>query len=161
MKALTGLMVVGTMMVAGSAMAQTTTATGTGTVAVGVAGRCLLDAPFAIAFGSYDVFTNETADLDAADSVTYRCTKGVTTHKVFLSANSGTMSNGTDTLAFNLYSDSGRATAFPTTSATGVVGTGTLGVQGGLTVPVYGRVPMNQDVSSGSYTGDVTVTVQW
>jgi spore coat protein U-like protein len=151
------------MLVATSVSAQTDT--GDGTVEAVVSGICMLDTPFSIDFGTYDVFSE--TDKDASGSIAYRCTKGVTTHKVHVAASPRAMAHDnteiSETLSFGLYSDTGRSAAFPTTFATGIAGTGTAGVgaSGGYTVPIYGRIPAGEDVPAGAYSATVVVTVQW
>jgi spore coat protein U-like protein len=157
------IVAVSMMMFATVAMAQAGSVDGNGTVEATVAGRCVLDAPFAIDFGEYDVFTNETVDLDADGSVEYRCTQGVDTHKVYVATNFGAMdrAGGGGTLDFALYSDTGRTSLFPTTFGTGLDGAGAGGVTGGYIIEIFGRVPMNQDVPAGDYSATVVVSVDW
>lgn len=161
--------VVVTTMVAGSASAQVVpgTATGSGTVQAAVAGRCVIDTPFAITVANsgvnYDVFA--LTDATGIGNIAYRCTKGVATNKIYLGANSGNMQGPqpaiTDNLAFTLYSDLAMTTSFPTTFAGGVAGTGSAGVLTGFTVPVYAKAIMKQDVTAGNYLATVVINLQW
>jgi spore coat protein U-like protein len=66
------------------------------------------------------------------------------------------MSNGTDVLKYDLYSDSGRTTVWGNTAGTGKTHTGT-GSSTDLTV--YGTLPHGQNKSVGSYSDTVLATV--
>jgi spore coat protein U-like protein len=74
------------------------------------------------------------------------------------------MSNGTDSLQYELYSDSAGGTVWPN-SGTNLVGFGPFGSiasQGtGLSHTVYGRIFQAQDVSVGSYSDTITATVNF
>lgn len=162
--------VVVTTMVAGSASAQVVpgTDTASGTVQAAVTGRCVIGTPFAITVendgaGNYDVFA--ATDATGNDTIAYRCTKGVSTNKIYLGANSGAMKgpqpSTSDNLNFTLYSDVAMATSFPTTFAGGIVGAGSAGVLAGFTVPVYAKAIKNQDVTAGTYLATVVVNLEW
>ena len=134
-----------------------------------------------VAFGSYDPTSN--TPVTGNGSVTINCTyttlgdwfNGFTVTSS-LTTGSGRYANRTlktssDALNYNLYLDPGFATVF----GNGTAGTGTSAVcypgffsgcsgasgQDGqaFTIPVYGRLPGGQDVSSGKYIDTITVTI--
>jgi spore coat protein U-like protein len=112
--------------------------------------------------------------MDVNSTLTVRCTKN-TAYTVALNAGSTTggslaqrlMSNGTDTLQYNLYTSAARSTVWGdgTSSSATVPGTGAgLGVANAVTHTVYGRLvdsAANQAVSAGSYADTITVTVTY
>ena len=124
-------------------------------------------------FGTYDIFT--TAPLTSTMTFTVNCGKGyrgngyLGTGYVFITFSTGssgtytnrTMSNGTDKLDYNLYA----STAYTTVVGNGsnnttyyYAGCGSCkGFSG--TATVYGRLPAQQNVSTGTYTDVVTVTM--
>jgi len=120
-----------------------------------------------VSFGSYDVFS--PSPTDASGTITFTCnTNERVTVSIGQSPNSGgfhprkmRLSGGTDQLDYNLYTDA---------ACTSVWGDGTSGtdtitrrVQKNQpnTLTVYGRIHPRQDVSWGSYTETLTVTITW
>jgi spore coat protein U-like protein len=108
-----------------------------------------------LAFGIYQAA--QATVLDASFNVLYACDSGTVHPNYNFSAglsgnvNARTMSNGTDKLQYQLYSDSAR---------TQVLTAGTeFGNRPGRTVTYYGRIAANQDVSPGAYSDSVTLTV--
>jgi spore coat protein U-like protein len=107
--------------------------------------------------------------LDATSTLTVVCTN-TTPFTVALNAgvNAGgasnfgarTMKSGSNTLGYQLYSDSGRSTVWGdgTASSSTSAGTGTGSAQ---TLTLYGRLPALASVVPGSYTDTVTVTVSY
>jgi spore coat protein U-like protein len=165
------------MVLAGAAAAATAadtavaaTATTTFAVTATVNANCLVAAN-ALDFSTY-VPGNGNVDVNSTLSV--RCTKN-TAYTVALNAGStsgGTLSqrlmgNGTDTLQYNLYTSAARTTVWGdgTSSTAAVPGTGAgLGAGNAVTHTVYGRLvdsAANQDVSAGSYSDTITVTVTY
>jgi spore coat protein U-like protein len=108
-----------------------------------------------IAFGNYDP-TDSTA-LDASGSFGFRCTKG-TTYRLYITG-TRTMTSGTNNLTFELYSDAGRTTLYPSASggATPVVS----GNNNEVTSTIYGRVSALQDAAAASYTAPLVATVEY
>jgi spore coat protein U-like protein len=144
------------------------TATSNLSVTATVAANCTIDASGTVAFGTYDpIVANAAADLDNTGSIDTVCTNG-STPKITLGqgANADTgstadiplrrMTDGTNFLSYQLYSESTRTTIWGDTAATGLQVTGT-----GATVntPVYGRVTQGQNVPAGSYTDTVVATI--
>ena len=109
---------------------------------------------------------------DATGSMTIACTNGGTPTSVSFStgANSGSscdtasggadasnrcLSDGTDFLAYNIYTSSPRTTKF------GLTGTSTTSETSTGAFTIYGRVPAGQAVETGSYTDTLVATVNY
>lgn len=111
-----------------------------------------------LSFGEYDVFSTLAADITGALSVS--CDAD-TPFQVALGAGSGTfttrqMHNGPNVLIYNLYTDPTRLSIW----GDGSPGTSLLSTSGtGATYTVYGRIPARQNVSAGSYSDTITVTL--
>ena len=137
------------------------------TVTATVAANCTISSS-GLAFGAYDpVSTNAASPLDGSGAVSVTCTSGsVGDITLGQGANADTgstdaaplrrMSDGTDHLAYFLYSDSGRTTVWGNTAETDVAHTGT-GTSTDITV--YGQVTAGQNVPAASYTDTVVATV--
>jgi spore coat protein U-like protein len=160
-------LIAGTMVAAGGANAATTTTTFPVTATVN--SNCLVSAT-AMAFTPY---TQTVAAVDQTSAISVRCSSG-TTFNVGLNAGATTgatvttraMLNGTNQLAYSLFSNAGRTTNWGSTIGTDTMtGTGAGFAAGNVqTLTVYGRVPdtvANQGVPAGAYTDTVTVTVTW
>lgn len=130
-------------------------------VAGSASAACTLFAAVGPAFGTYDVLA--TRPLDAAGSISYRCTPPRPT--VQLSTGSAgtygarTLRSGGHALLYNLYLDPARTLVWGDGSA----GTGTVVDQpnpGNVTrtIPVYGRIPPGQDAAAGTYFDTIVVT---
>ncbi len=146
-------------------------------VAVGLTLAVLLVTPFlamaapscdisttSVSFGTYNVFS--ATPLDSTGSVSSKCTGNAANITIALdrggaaSFNPRQMLKGTEALNYNLYRDAARTTIW---------GDGTGGTSvysdpsppNGLvvTITIYGRIPAGQDVSAGTYTNTVTVTI--
>lgn len=135
--------------------AQSATETSTFQVTAEVAASCQITTN-PLAFGAFDpsVGTTGTAALDVA------CTSGSTGTVTLSSANTWTMVDGTDTLAYGLYTDSGHATVWDSTT----VGQSVTGA--GLSTPtsftVYGKIDAQPAAKvSAAYSDTVTVTVTY
>ncbi len=117
-------------------------------------------------FGIYDVF--DSSPTDSTATIAINCQGNSRDVRVSISRGSAPtfgsrrMWKGSERLFFNLYRDAAR---------TAVWGDGTGGSQVEIIdhirnnetypVTVYGRVPAGQDVSAGSYTDSVTVTIDF
>lgn len=123
-----------------------------------------------INFGTYDVFA--TSPGDSVGTLTISCTDrapGVYANvSIGSSANSGTFSprkmkrsGGTDLLDYNLFTNSNRTTVWGDGTAGTITVTTPARVRSGkpVTMNVYGRIPAGRDVSVGSYTDTLVVTV--
>ncbi|MGA7964954.1 MAG: spore coat U domain-containing protein [Gammaproteobacteria bacterium] len=142
----------------------------------GPAPSSLLQSPFAranrscsvnagnLAFGNYNPLSGNTATTSAIFTV--RCNRYTNVAITFSSGQSGTYTTrymkagSTDQLDYNIYTD---------TTYTGVIGDGTNGTYyyygtagpGGGYAYYYGLVPASQNVSPGSYSDIITVTVTY
>jgi len=119
-------------------------------------------------FGDYDHTAG--SDKAASGSVTETCTNGTA---AFITLGEGLnaklasvpgvplrqMASGANRMAYFLYQDSGEATLWGNTQATGVaqVGTG----NAGTTLTVYGYATAGQNVPVGSYSDTVVATVNF
>lgn len=153
--------VVGLLSVSGSALADDTA---TMAVTASVASSCDISAS-ALGFGAYNPIV--AADVDATATVNVTCTSGFVTNVRLddgVNQNTGSTDaaplrravSGLNFLNYQLYSDTARETVWANTDATDVGHTGT-GQAVALTV--YGRIPMSQNVPTGTYTDTITATV--
>ncbi|MSP38845.1 MAG: SCPU domain-containing protein [Deltaproteobacteria bacterium] len=118
-----------------------------------------------IAFGTYDPIS--LTPLDTAGAVIYRCAGSDHNITITLSRGGGAtfatrrMIKGSEQLFYNLYRDAAR---------TAIWGDGTGGTQSffignpqanntDLSVPIFGRIPAGQNVSKGSFSDTITVTL--
>jgi len=117
-----------------------------------------------LTFGTYDP---NAGDLDGTSIVTATCTNG-TTYDIGLdtgqnAANASTttraMTDSTNYLDYELYSDSGRTTVWGDTVGTDTVQQTSGGGAENLTV--YGQIPGNQFVPAASYSDTINVTVTY
>lgn len=127
-------------------------------VAVAVPG-CSATVTAGLAFGTYDVFS--AAPLNSTGRIRLNCPKGQNPQVTIDAGNSGRfawreLSSGTDVLRYNVFQD-------PAMSV--VWGDGTDGSlpyvspTGNAQLVIYGQIPARQDVSGGSYSDLLTVTV--
>ena len=129
---------------------------------------CTINAPN-MNFGTYDIFS--AAPLAAQDTISISCNYCFGGGNVSLSFSTGasgtyssrTMSNGTDSLNYNLFADTSHTQilgdgtngtyTYQTTLNGGFIGT----VQGSFTA--YGLIPAQQNVSPGTYSDTIAVTL--
>jgi spore coat protein U-like protein len=118
-----------------------------------------------VSFGVYSVFT--VAPSDSAGTVTYRCTGNANIMVTITTGQSGTFNprrliQGAEQLSYNLYRDAARSVIWGDGSA-GTQAHAQVNVPNNTTinVPVYARVPAAQDVTAGSYTDSVSVTINF
>lgn len=109
-----------------------------------------------LAFGTY--YAAQTTNLDAPFNFSIRCTGLFSTGRYTLGGNTGagstrSMTHGTDTLQYQIFSNSARTTV----ASTGTYLTSIFGET--QTVTLYGRVFANQDVAPGGYVDNVTITI--
>ena len=120
-----------------------------------------------VSFGAYDVFASSPSDTTGTVSFTCNGTPNaditITLSKGGSSTfNPRTLSGGTDTLNYNLYKDAARTTIWG--DGTGSTATYTqAGVPNNTAqnLTIYARIPAAQDVSAGTYTDSVTVTIDF
>lgn len=144
--------------------AQAATATTTFPVTATVLTACVVTATPLI-FGNYD--PTSATPLDASSSIAVLCTLG-TSFTVGLNAGTTSgatvttrqMTNGSDTLNYALYRETGRSNNWGNTPGTDTPPATTAPL---LAAPftVYGRIPAGQNVGFGAYTDTVTVTVTY
>lgn len=122
-----------------------------------------------INFGTYDVFSG--LPTDSTGQITYSCQGlqigsvirielGKGNSNIFIPRQ---LRQGSDALNYNLYRDAARQSVW----GDGTQGTSrftrsqliTASPQGTLTI--YGRIPSRQNVSAGTYTDSVTVTISF
>jgi spore coat protein U-like protein len=135
-------------------------------VSASVANNCTISTS-PLAFGAYDpVVANASTNLDATGAVTVACTKGATaTIGLGLGSNaSGSTRRLTDGstnfLAYEMYQDSSRSTIWGNSGAE-LLSPSAAPSKSTRDFTVYGRIPSNQDVPSGSYADTVTATVNF
>jgi spore coat protein U-like protein len=69
------------------------------------------------------------------------------------------MYSGTNTIAYNLFQDSGYTTVWGDGTGTTKTENYDLPLGGSETLPIYGNVPGGQLVKAGTYTDGISVTV--
>jgi spore coat protein U-like protein len=115
-----------------------------------------------VRFGGYDPF--DSADSDAAGSVTVTCDEGIA-YALSLGSGAGTrsarrMTHGAQELAYNLFVDASRVQVWgdgvgSTVTVSGV-GTGAPQI-----VTVYGRIPARQNARVGNYSDMIVLSVDF
>lgn len=136
----------------GTALAAT--ATNNLQVTADVVAACNINSVTDVSFGTYDV--TSATPTDAAGDITLQCTTG-TTYWTYI-VGTRAMTGGADTLNFELYTDAGRTTAFPTDSSGGSTNAPDNTPQ---VTNVYGRIPALQNVGVNPYTQTLTATVEY
>lgn len=140
------------------------TATGTVAVSVTVATNCTVSGD-TLSFGTY----NGAALTGTSSGLTVTCTNG-TPYNIGLDGgiNGGTaggtlymkLGSGTQTVSYQLFSNSGDTTAWGSTIGTNTVAsTGTGSAQ--TPFKIYGSIPAGQAVVPGAYSDTVTATVTY
>lgn len=138
--------------VTGLSYAQT--ATSNLNIIADVQPSCWIDNVEDIDFGTYDPLS--ATPTDAVGGVSLRCVRG-TSYKVYI-VGTREMAGGSDTLPFELYSDSTRSTPFAKDNS----GTGTIsGSINPVVQDIYGRIEAGKDVMAASYSTTLVVTVEY
>ena len=144
-------------LIADSAMALSDT--GTLDVTASVAASCRVTGTTDVAFGAYDP-TDPVDNSAGAGDFSFRCVKD--TAFTLDIARTGDMTDGTDLLAYTLYSNGARTVAWangvPSADPAGESPAASNAVK---TRGVYGKIAALQDVQVGAYTETVTVTVTY
>jgi spore coat protein U-like protein len=112
--------------------------------------------------------TSLTAIIDVTTSVDVTCS-GANPVSVAFDAGDGTgstianrlMSSGANTVAYNIYRDSGHATVLGQTAGTNTIDFTSTGAGSTDSKPVYGRVPIQASKPNGTYQSNVTVTLTY
>lgn len=119
-----------------------------------------------VSFGSYDVFNG--SPTDTTGTVTFTCKGSAVNISVALNKGASTtfdprtLTGGTDTLNYNLFLNSSRTTIWG--DGTGGTSTYTNALppnNSAVNVTIYARIPANQDVRAGSYSDNVTATINF
>jgi len=156
--ALLGIVVLG---LAGLAFAGTTT--GSLSVSATVGNNCQITNTPSIAF-SYNPL--DTTPVDQTGTISLACTKGAVAVIALDTGANPTHATGTtramkdaatDYLSYELYSDSGRTTAWTATGVTEPAAPSKTAVN----YTVYGRIPAGQDQPANSYSDTVGITVNF
>ena len=134
----------------------------------GEAGAACSVSATGINFGTYDVFV--TAPLDSTGTVTVTCDQAPPADVTIAIGPSGTSggfnprqmrsASSPDRLNYNLFVNAGRSTVW----GDGAAGTSTVFLKNvvknrPVLTTIYGRIPPRQDVSVGTYTDSLTVTI--
>lgn len=147
--------------------AQAATKTDQFDVTIKITANCFITADD-IAFADSAGVETSTA-VNAAGALHVRCTNG-SPYTLKLSGTVGAramtrVSGGTQTIAYELYSDSARTTAWGSTAGAGgnvVTGTGTgLGTGNTRDVPVYAKATLTGLEPAADYKDTVTATVEF
>lgn len=163
------------LLVAGLAAAPAMAGSVSGTFAVtaNVVAACKINSSAAIAFGNYDpANVNASSPLTSTGNMNITCTKSTAaTVSLDQGQNAGTgstcsapvrqMKNGTNMLAYAIYSDSGRTSPWGCTAGTNTASFTSTTASSGVSLTTYGSVPPGQDLPAGSYADTVTFTVSF
>lgn len=126
-------------------------------LSVAAFGACTVNTA-SVAFGNYDVFAG--ASTDSTGNISVSCDTS-TSYSIALSAGSGSISARTltgtgSTLYYNLYADPARTLVWGDGSG-GSTTVSNTAISGSHTV--YGRIPAGQNVTAGTYTDTLVITV--
>jgi spore coat protein U-like protein len=120
-----------------------------------------------VAFGLYDVFSS--SPLLSAGSVTIRCLglgTGIDPVSVALSTGGSgsfqprTLFRGSDRLNYNLYLDAGHSQIWGDGTG-GSLRYASVSNNQPVTLTIFGRIPPGQDVTVGTYSDTIVVTVNF
>lgn len=124
---------------------------------------CTINSGSGLNFGSYDVFSLSETTGNGSFAV-QSCTNGKSSYTATFSTGSGTyttrtmtMIGSTDKLQYNLYTDMAYTNILGDSPFSG---TGSTSTSGG-SQSIYGRIPAGQDVSAGSYSDTITITISF
>lgn len=146
-----------------TAAVQAQTATASFTVTATVLPSCTVTGGVPLAFG----VVTPGVQRDASVTISALCTVG-TPYTLALDAGTGSgataavrrMTSGSDTLAYTLYQDMGRTTAWGDgTGGTSTRGSTGTGLQQSFTV--YGRIASDAQAAVGVYSDTITVTATY
>lgn len=143
----------------GASAVQAVTVSSNLVVSTTVPAACSFNvAPSAMSFAAYTGASN----VDATSTMQITCSSGLS-YTVFVTTSTGTRAMNTAVpgptpLNYELYTDSGRTTVFPSTAAGATAQTGN---GSGQALTIYGRIPSGQTVPIGAYSQTVTVNVDY
>jgi spore coat protein U-like protein len=137
------------------------TDTGTLNITATVLDSCEISATSVVAFGNLTPFST-APDVDADGTITWACTTGSAGTVGIADTDRNLTSLTTATsIAYELYSDSGRSSVWTAPAGGGDVAVISAGMSTTADLTVYGRIPgasyLNADV--GAYTDDLVVTI--
>lgn len=148
-------------------VAQAGTRTDGFEVSATVSGNCLITAQD-MNFGTFELL--DTTDQQTTSDILVRCTNG-TSYGIALSVGSGTFENrtllnGSDALAYNLYTDAAHTKVWGDDSGNTDIVTGTgagMGMPNLITHKVYGRLlgSANLGAKPGTYSSIITATITY
>lgn len=128
---------------------------------------CTVSVLGSLAFGSYSVFSPTDSTGTGSFSV-QDCAGNASLFTATLSSGSGTVAARTmtligsaDKLQYNLYTSSTFTTIWGDPPGSTVAGRGATGPTSKAPVTIYGRIPAGQDVSAGSYSDSITLTISF
>ncbi|PHP64587.1 spore coat protein U [Zhengella mangrovi] len=138
------------------------TATGSFTSQIVITSTCAVQTTNTLDFGSQGLLTS---NVDVTANFDIQCTAG-TAYSIGLNAGTTTggstttrkMTNGSDTIDYEMFSDPGRTTNWGNTAGEVVTGTGTGSTE---TKTIFGRVPPQTTPGQGTYTDSVTITITY
>lgn len=137
----------------------------------GLASQCDVTAT-ALNFGSYDVFSpipaDSTASINVSCKIPANSPKAPLAVTISLSpGNSGSFSPrsmqsvGADTLAYNLYTNASMSTIWGDGGGSSSVQTAFVTKEMPWNAMLFGRIPARQNVSVGSYSDTIIVTINF
>jgi spore coat protein U-like protein len=146
-----------------STAADAATTTTTFQVQITIEAQCIINSASTLDFGTQGVLS---ANVDQTSTLQVQCTD-TTPYNIGLDAGTGTgatvatrkMTNGSATINYTLYSNSGRTTVWGNTISTDTVSATGNGASQSYTI--YGRVPAQTTPAANAYTDTVTVTVTY
>ncbi|OGP49365.1 MAG: hypothetical protein A2Y79_09575 [Deltaproteobacteria bacterium RBG_13_43_22] len=139
-----------------SSISMAATKTNNLNVTASVATNCNIISVTDVAFGAYDP-TNAT-DLDVNGDLTFRCTKNTAFKTYIVGTRAMVGAVNLDNLNFELYTDAGRTTVYPSTNAGGSTVTPN---NSPIISTIYGRIPALQDASIDTYSKVLTAAVEY
>ena len=125
-------------------------------VSATVAGGCRILSVKDVDFGDYDP-TDPTDDTDGAGYIEFRCVQG-TDYELYISG-SRSMTNGSDNLDFELYTDPAASSTIIPDDVTGTKDTA--GDNDPIMIDIYGRIVALQNVGFGNYSADLMATIDY
>lgn len=131
------------------------------------ADACVLQGTNPVVFGAYDVYAS--SNLEVMGGVRYVCIVSLTIRVDLSTGSSGTYAmrtmkkvGGTETLDYQLYLDPAKTQVWGNAANNGTYRYGPyIGLLVATTIPIYGVVPKQQNVSTGTYTDTVVVTFNY